>query len=82
MVELGLLGKQQKPQNSLLLSGERDKSFMLKCKATNMMGKSNIVRKKYVVSDYAPPKPEPVTEVMFTKSGNRETTCFLVARTE
>jgi len=42
--------------------------------STNMMGKSNIVRKKYVVGGYSPPKPDPVSEITFTKTGNRETT--------
>jgi len=42
--------------------------------SANMMGKSNIVRKKYVVGGYAPPKPDPVSEIAFTKTGNRATT--------
>ncbi len=48
--------------------------FYVEVQSANMMGKSNVVLKKYVVGGYAPPKPEPVTEVMFTKTGNRETT--------
>ena len=42
--------------------------------SANMMGTSNTVTKKYVVGGYTPPKPDPVTEVTFTKSGDKATT--------
>jgi hypothetical protein len=48
--------------------------YYVEVSSANMMGSSNTVLKKYVVGRYAPPKPDPVSEITFTKTGNRATT--------
>jgi hypothetical protein len=48
--------------------------YYVEVSSANMMGASNTVLKKYVVGGYAPPKPDPVSEITFTKTGNRATT--------
>ena len=48
--------------------------YYVEVSSANMMGESNTVLKKYVVGGYAPPKPDPVSEITFTKTGNRATT--------
>ena len=46
----------------------RGQVYYVEFRSSNVMGKSNVVRKKYVVAGYAPPKPQAVSGITFART--------------
>jgi len=44
---------------------QRGQVYYVEFRSSNVMGTSNVIRKKYVVSSFAPPKPLAVSEISF-----------------
>jgi hypothetical protein len=50
----------------------RGQVYYVEFRSSNVMGKSNVVRKKYVVAGYAPPKPLAVSGIALAKSSESQ----------